>query len=62
MRTWLRWPAIVRVVDMPKGQRPFRVHIDPADDAAVVVNAVADRVHAEFPGRIGLTDLPHPAA
>src|SRR2546423_6069734 len=35
--------AIVDVVDMPHGTRPFRVHIDPADDGAAVVNAVADR-------------------
>lgn len=54
--------AIVRVVDMPKGTRPFRVHIDPADDGAAVVNAVADRVRAEFLGRIGLSDLLHPAS
>ena len=26
--------ALRRVVDTPKGQRPFRVHIDPADDGA----------------------------
>jgi NAD(P)-dependent dehydrogenase (short-subunit alcohol dehydrogenase family) len=52
--------AIVRVVGMPKGTRPFRVHIDPADDGAAVVNAVADRVRAEFLGRIGLSDLLHP--
>ena len=52
--------AIVRVVGMPKGSRPFRVHIDPADDGAVVVNAVADRIRAEFLTRIGLADLLHP--
>ena len=28
--------AIVTVVDTPKGTRPFRVHIDPADDGADV--------------------------
>ncbi|GAB1515603.1 SDR family NAD(P)-dependent oxidoreductase [Actinophytocola sp. KF-1] len=54
--------AIVRVVDAPKGTRPFRVHVDPADDGAAVVNAVADRVRAEFLRRIGLADLLHPAA
>ena len=25
---------IARIVDLPKGKRPFRVHIDPADDGA----------------------------
>jgi NAD(P)-dependent dehydrogenase (short-subunit alcohol dehydrogenase family) len=53
--------AIVTVVDTPKGQRPFRVHIDPSDDGAAVVNAVADRVRTEFLRRVGLADLLHPA-
>jgi NAD(P)-dependent dehydrogenase (short-subunit alcohol dehydrogenase family) len=53
--------AIADVVGAPKGTRPFRVHIDPADDGAAVVNAVADRVRAEFLHRIGLADLLHPA-
>jgi NAD(P)-dependent dehydrogenase (short-subunit alcohol dehydrogenase family) len=52
--------AIVTVVGTPKGKRPFRVHIDPSDDGAAVVNAVADRVRAEFLGRVGLADLLHP--
>jgi NAD(P)-dependent dehydrogenase (short-subunit alcohol dehydrogenase family) len=49
--------AIVKVVDMPFGKRPFRVHIDPAQDGCEVVNAVADRIRAEFLRRIGLGDL-----
>ena len=52
--------AIVDVVDMPHGTRPFRVHVDPADDGAAVVNAVADRIRVEFLTRIGLEDLLHP--
>ena len=48
--------TIVKVVDTPFGKRPFRVHIDPASDGAEVVNAVADRVRAEFLRRIGLGD------
>ena len=48
--------AIVRVVDMPFGKRPFRVHIDPSQDAAEIVNGVADRVRAEILRRIGLGD------
>jgi NAD(P)-dependent dehydrogenase (short-subunit alcohol dehydrogenase family) len=54
--------AIARVVDMPFGNRPFRVHIDPSQDGAEVVNGVADRVRAELLRRIGLPDLLHPAA
>jgi hypothetical protein len=42
---------------MPFGKRPFRIHIDPAQDGAEVVNAVADRIRAEFLRRIGLGDL-----
>src|SRR5262249_39356039 len=33
--------AIVKVVDTPFGKRPFRVHVDPANDGAEVVNGVA---------------------
>lgn len=49
--------AIVHVVDAPFGKRPFRVHIDPTQDGAEVVNAVADRVRAEMLRRIGLADV-----
>lgn len=54
--------AIVRVVDAPFGKRPFRVHIDPTQDGAEVVNAVSDRVRAELLRRIGLGDLLTPHA
>jgi NAD(P)-dependent dehydrogenase (short-subunit alcohol dehydrogenase family) len=49
--------AIVKVVNTPFGRRPFRVHIDPTQDGAEVVNAVLDRVRAELLRRIGLADL-----
>ena len=52
--------AVVDVVAMPHGTRPLRVHVDPADDGAAVVNAVADRIRVEFLTRIGLQDLLHP--
>ncbi|TDU84498.1 NADP-dependent 3-hydroxy acid dehydrogenase YdfG [Kribbella voronezhensis] len=48
---------IARVVDLPKGSRPFRVHIDPADDGSERVNELGDRIREEFYERIGLTDL-----
>jgi NAD(P)-dependent dehydrogenase (short-subunit alcohol dehydrogenase family) len=54
--------AIVDVVGMQHGTRPFRVHIDPADDGAAVVDAVADRIRVEFLTRIGLEDVLHPHA
>jgi NAD(P)-dependent dehydrogenase (short-subunit alcohol dehydrogenase family) len=53
--------AIVKVVDTPFGKRPFRVHIDPTEDGAEVVNMVSDRVRAELLRRIGLADLLKPA-
>jgi NAD(P)-dependent dehydrogenase (short-subunit alcohol dehydrogenase family) len=52
--------AITKVVDMPFGKRPFRTHVDPAQDGCEVVNAVADRIRAEFLRRIGLGDLLSP--
>lgn len=48
---------IVKVVDTPKGSRPFRVYIDPADDGAEDVFRVGDRVRQWFYQRIGLSDL-----
>ncbi|KAA0700820.1 SDR family NAD(P)-dependent oxidoreductase [Neorhizobium sp. P12A] len=54
--------AIVDVVNMPFGKRPFRTHIDPSEDGAEIVNGVADRVRAELFRRIGLDDLLKPTA
>jgi NAD(P)-dependent dehydrogenase (short-subunit alcohol dehydrogenase family) len=52
---------IVRVVDLPFGKRPFRVHVDPSQDGAEIVNGVADRMRREMYRSIGLEDLLHPA-
>ncbi len=52
---------IVRVVDMPFGKRPFRVHVDPSQDGAEIVNGVADKMRREIYRNIGLEDLLHPA-
>jgi len=49
--------AIVEVVAAPRGNRPFRVHVDPSRDGAEVVAGVADRVREEFLRRIGLEDI-----
>jgi NAD(P)-dependent dehydrogenase (short-subunit alcohol dehydrogenase family) len=53
--------AVVNVVDAPFGERPFRVHIDPAQDGADVGFAVLDRLKAEMLHRVGLQDLLKPA-
>ncbi|WP_181806799.1 SDR family oxidoreductase [Streptomyces shenzhenensis] len=48
---------IARVIALPAGERPFRVHIDPADDGSEEVSEVADRIRREFLSRIDLADL-----
>lgn len=48
---------IARIVALPPGQRPYRVHVDPADDGSEEVSAVADRVRQEFLARVDLSDL-----
>ena len=48
---------IVRVVDLPAGRRPFRVHVDPSHDGSEVVSVVYDRIRAEFYRRIGIAEL-----
>jgi hypothetical protein len=54
--------AIVKIVDMPFGTRPFRVHIDPAQDGAEIVNGVADRVCAQLLRNMQLADLLKPSS
>lgn len=56
--------AVAEIINTPHGGRPFRVHVDPANDGSEEVSAVADRIRAQFLTRIGLPDLlhPHPAA
>jgi hypothetical protein len=53
--------AIARVIDMPFGKRPFRVHIDPTHDGAEVSFAVIDRMRTEMLHRVGLDELLAPA-
>ena len=52
---------IVRVVDMPFGKRPFRVHVDPSQDGTEIVNGVADRMRREMYRNLDLEKLLHPA-
>jgi NAD(P)-dependent dehydrogenase (short-subunit alcohol dehydrogenase family) len=54
--------AVVDVVDAPFGKRPFRVHIDPAEDGANVGFSVLDRLRSEMLHRVGLADLLKPRA
>ncbi|MER6971831.1 SDR family oxidoreductase [Nocardioides sp. NPDC000445] len=48
---------IARIVSLPAGERPFRVHIDPANDGSEEVSDVADRVRRDFLTRVDLADL-----
>jgi hypothetical protein len=52
--------AIVQVVHMPFGKRPFRVHVDPSQDGAEVVDTVADCMRLEMYRNIGLEALLSP--
>ncbi len=54
--------AIVGIVDMPFGSRPFRIHIDPANDGAEIVNGVADHVRTDMLRNMGLGDLLKPSS
>ena len=54
--------AITQVVGLPRGKRPFRVHVDPSRDGSEVVSAVADRIRADFYHRVDLQDLLTPAS
>ena len=51
---------IVRAIDMPFRKRPTRVNVDPSQDGAEVVNAVADRMRCEMYRNIGLEALLSP--
>jgi NAD(P)-dependent dehydrogenase (short-subunit alcohol dehydrogenase family) len=53
--------AIAKIIDMPFGKRPFRVHIDPTHDGAEVSFAVIDRMRTEMLHRVGLDELLAPA-
>jgi NAD(P)-dependent dehydrogenase (short-subunit alcohol dehydrogenase family) len=53
--------AIVKIVDTPFGKRPLRIHFDPDDDGAAVVDGVADRARADLFRQIGLADILKPA-
>jgi len=53
--------AIANVIEMPFGRRPLRIHFDPDQDGAAVVDGVADQARAALLRRIGLADILRPA-
>jgi hypothetical protein len=52
--------AIVRLVAMPYGKRPFRVTVDPTDGGADEINKIGDRVRAAYLEHAGMGDILHP--
>lgn len=48
---------IVRLVGLPDGERPFRVHIDPVDDGSADISTLADHIQNQLKLRNGLPDL-----
>jgi hypothetical protein len=57
----LRAPQAAALVDLPKGRRPFRVYIDPAQDGAEEVFRIGDRIRRDFYRTVGYPDLLRPA-
>lgn len=53
---------IARIVALPAVERPYRVHVDPANDGSEEVSTVADRIRSDFLTRVDLADLLHVAA
>jgi NAD(P)-dependent dehydrogenase (short-subunit alcohol dehydrogenase family) len=49
--------AVVRIVNAPRGKRPFRTVVDPSHDGADIGFAVIDRLRAEMLNRTDLTEL-----
>jgi NAD(P)-dependent dehydrogenase (short-subunit alcohol dehydrogenase family) len=52
--------VVAKLVAMPFGTRPLRVFVDPANDGAIEVFTVMDRVRREFLHRIGYANLLQP--
>ena len=52
---------VVALVGLPKGQRPFRVFIDPAQDGAEEVFRLGDRIRQDFYRTLGHEDLLRPS-
>ena len=49
--------AMLKIVQAPRGRRPYRVSIDFTNDGSGIVNPVLDRVRVEMLHRVGLADL-----
>jgi NAD(P)-dependent dehydrogenase (short-subunit alcohol dehydrogenase family) len=54
--------AVVKLVAMPYGKRPFRMTVDPTDGGADEINKIGDRVRAAYLTQAGMADILHPTA
>ena len=52
---------VAALVDTPKGKRPFRIYIDPAQDGAEEVFRIGDRIRRDFYRTLGFEELLRPA-
>ncbi len=53
--------ATVKVINLPFGQRPFRVTVDAADGGAEEMNKMGDRIRADYLKTACMGDLLHPS-
>ena len=44
-------------IALPKGQRPFRIVVDPEHHGAAEINEVAEKMQHQFMKRFGIEDL-----
>ncbi|WP_375404533.1 SDR family oxidoreductase [uncultured Sphingomonas sp.] len=49
--------AILRIVDAPRGRRPFRVTVDPSEDGSEAIAALQDRLRRDTLKLAGLGDI-----
>jgi NAD(P)-dependent dehydrogenase (short-subunit alcohol dehydrogenase family) len=49
--------AVRDVIAKPKGQRPFRIVVDPQNHGAAEINEVATKMQRDFMARFGIEDL-----
>lgn len=45
------------VIATPKGERPFRIVVDPEHHGAAEINEVAEKMQHKFMQRFGIEDL-----
>jgi len=51
--------AILNVIGLPHGTRPFRTHVEPDDGGVTSVNAVGDVIRERYLRRLGCAQLIH---